>query len=75
MHTKFHKNLFRNSKLIRTDSQTPRQHGDHIILPLFFQNRETRLKFEEFSRMNHDDETHQEFFTYFLQKKKVKLSL
>jgi hypothetical protein len=31
---------------LRGDSQTHRQHGDHISLLLFFQNKERRLKIE-----------------------------
>jgi hypothetical protein len=32
IHTKFHKDWFRHSKVNRGDSQTQRQHGDHIRL-------------------------------------------
>jgi hypothetical protein len=31
-------------KLIVGDSQTHRQHGDLICLPVFFQNKKSRLK-------------------------------
>jgi hypothetical protein len=44
IHTKFHKDLFRHSKVDRGDTQIQRQHGDRISLLLLFRNKESRLK-------------------------------
>jgi hypothetical protein len=38
----------RHSKVNRGNLQTHRQHGDHISLLSFFQNKESRLKKEHF---------------------------
>jgi hypothetical protein len=50
-HTKFNKDRFRQLKVVRgwgihrqAHKQTHRQQGDLIILLLFFQNKESRLK-------------------------------
>jgi hypothetical protein len=44
-HTKFHKNLFRHSKVNRGNPQTQRQHGYHTsLLSFFFRNKGSRLK-------------------------------
>jgi hypothetical protein len=45
IHTKFHKDWFRGSKVVkgRIHIQTHRQLGDLISLLLFFKNKETRL--------------------------------
>jgi hypothetical protein len=45
----FHKNRFSHSKFDRrryTDTYTP--HGDHISLPLVFQNKVSRLKIVQY---------------------------
>jgi hypothetical protein len=43
-YTKFHKDWLSHPEVDRGDTQTNRQHGDHISLVLFFQNMESRLK-------------------------------
>jgi hypothetical protein len=44
MHTEFHKDWFRHSKVDIRDSQTHRQHGDLMSQLLFFQNKENKLQ-------------------------------
>jgi hypothetical protein len=46
MHTEFHKDWYRHSKVNWGDSQTHRQHGDRISLLSLFQNKESRQKME-----------------------------
>jgi hypothetical protein len=40
MYIKFNKDWFMHSEVVRRDSQTHRQHGDHISLLLFLKIRE-----------------------------------
>jgi hypothetical protein len=44
VHTKFHKEWFRHSKVHKGHTQTQRQHGDRISLFLFFQNKDRGAK-------------------------------
>jgi hypothetical protein len=44
IYTKVLKSWFRQSKIVKENTQTYRQQGDFISLLLFFQSKENRLK-------------------------------
>jgi hypothetical protein len=44
IHIKFHKDLFRHSKVQMEDTYPDTQQGDLISLLLYFQNKESKLK-------------------------------
>jgi hypothetical protein len=58
IYAKFHKDWFRHTKVDRGDTPTHRQHDDHIILLLiiFFQNKESRLKRKTIGRNVRNEE-------------------
>jgi hypothetical protein len=50
LHTKFHNNWFRHSKVDKGNSQAYRQHRDIISLLLFFQNKESGSNVRQMAR-------------------------